>query len=325
MAANALRRVELIDGPTPLQRVPQLSNRIGVDIWLKRDDLTGTGLGGNKIRALEFLIGDALARDADCLITGGGPQSNWAMLAALVARRYGLDPYLVYYGLPRRPSGNHALAELAGADIRFTGNFERASVDSALEVLTAQLRAEGRRPYNLPRGGATALGAVGYAKANSELADQFRERDLTPQFVWLATGSCGTQAGLLAGARCLAATYGVVGVTVSRPAAECAHRVAVLTDEVTQLGFPASHGKDLDDVVIIDGYIGPGYGRASEAGEQATRIVAQTTGVFLDPVFGAKAMAALIDAARRGSIDGPVVFLVTGGAPTLFDTSEGQI
>lgn len=322
--ATDLARVELIHGPTPFRPAPRLSEAIGVEVWLKRDDLTGVGLGGNKIRALEFLIADALALEADCLVTGAGPQSNWAMLAALVARCHGLEPYLSYYGQPCLPTGNHALAELAGADIRFTGDCDRTSVDSSIALLTAELKAQGRRPYTLPRGGATALGAAGYARASGELAEQSAQLGVRVQSLWLATGSCGTQAGLVAGARWQNAPYRVTGVTVSRPAAECAERVAHLAAEVAGLGFPAADGTGADDVVIIDGYADPGYGKPSAAGEAAARLVARTEGVFLDPTFGAKAMAALIDAARRGAVKGPVAFLVTGGAPTILDIAGGH-
>jgi D-cysteine desulfhydrase len=321
----SLPRVPLAATPTPLQPALRLGEALGVELWLKRDDLTGLGLGGNKVRALEYLLADALAQDCDCLVTGAGPQSNWAMLAALAARRCGLDPYLVCYGSPVAPSGNLLLDELTGADVRFTGDPVRASVDDAIEALAADLRRSGRRPCVLPRGGATVLGATGYVRASLELADQLMATGLAPSRLWLATGSCGTQAGLLAGARWLRAPYRVVGVTVSRPVEECVARVTTLACGVGELlGLPGAD-PPTDDVVVIGGYLGPGYGAPSPAGEQAARLVARTEGVFLDPVFGAKAMAGLADAALAGQLDGPVVFLVTGGAPTLFSGAKGSM
>lgn len=318
--------------PTPLQPAPRLSAEAGVEVWLKREDLTGMGLGGNKVRALECLLRDALDRGADCLVTGAGPQSNWAMLAALGARRCGLDAHLVFYGDPVPPAGNLLLACVAGADIRFTGRADRASVDPVIEELSARLAAAGRRPYTVPRGGATAVGALGYARVDGELAAQMRDRGIQPATVWLATGSCVTQAGLVAGARRRAAHHDVIGVTVSRPASECVRRVACLATGALRLLAEESSGDEDgdvsigdDEVLVVDGYLGPGYGLHSNAGRRAARLVARTEGVFLDPVFGAKAMAALLDHARDGDLRGPVVFLVTGGAPTLFLGSEASL
>jgi D-cysteine desulfhydrase len=318
----ALPRVPLVAAPTPLQPAPRLSAELGIEVWFKRDDLTGLGLGGNKVRGLEYLLGDALASECDCLVTGAGSQSNWAMLAALAARRCGLAPYLVFYGSPTRPTGNLLLSELLGADIRFTGELERASVDAGIDKLAAELLASGRRPYPVPRGGATPLGAAGYVRASLELADQLLAADLAPSQLWLATGSCGTQAGLVAGSRWLHSPYDVVGVTVSRPVDECVSRVTSLADGVIEL---LDLSPDDDGVTVLGGYLGPGYGQASSVGDAAARLVARTEGIFLDPVFGAKAMAALVDAARTGSIAGPVVFLVSGGAPTLFAAPKGSL
>jgi D-cysteine desulfhydrase len=311
-------RLPLAVTPTPLQPAPRLSEAIGVEVWLKRDDLTGLGLGGNKVRGLEYLLADALARDADCLVTGAGPQSNWAMLAALGARRCGLDAFLAFYGQPVPPAGNLLLGELIGAEVTFTGDPERSSVDAAIETVAQRLRSVGRRPYVLPRGGATVLGAAGYARASLELAEQLVAANLAPAQLWLPTGSCGTQAGLVAGARWLGLPYEVVGVTVSRSPAECREivgRLAAGLGEMLSPGFPAPEEAD---ITVLDGYLGPGYGRPSAEGDAATALVARTEGIFLDPVFGAKAMAALLDGARSGRLSAPSVFLVTGGAPTLF-------
>jgi D-cysteine desulfhydrase len=319
----SLPRIPLVAAPTPLQPAPRLSAEIGVEVWFKRDDLTGLGLGGNKVRGLEYLLGDALDQGCDCLVTGAGSQSNWAMLAALAARRCGLSPYLVFYGSRTRPTGNLLLSELLGADVRFTGELERASVDAGIDKLGAELSAAGRRPYLVPRGGATPLGAAGYVRASMELAEQSMATGLAPSQLWLATGSCGTQAGLVAGSRWLHSPYDVVGVSVSRPVDECATRVESLARGASSLlGFSPD-----DDccVTVLGGYLGQGYGRGSLAGDAAAQLVARTEGVFLDPVFGAKAMAALVDAARAGSVDGPVVFLVSGGAPTLFAGPKGSL
>lgn len=314
-ALAELPREPLATLPTPLLHAPRLSEAAGAEIWLKRDDLTGLGLGGNKVRGLEFLLADALAQGCDTLVTGGGPGSNWAMLAALAARTRGLDSVLVCYGDPVPHTANLLLAETAGAEIRFTGDPERESVDAGIAAVADELLAAGRTPYVLGRGGATAVGALGYLAACAELAEQLAAADLAATGgIWLATGSCGTQAGLEAGAA-WQRIGPVTGVTVSRPVDECVERIGLISREAAELaGVPPPAGRP----VVLDGYIGPGYGRRSAAGDAAAALVARTEGVFLDPVFAAKAMAALLDGARAGTVGAPVVFLVSGGAPTLF-------
>jgi D-cysteine desulfhydrase len=309
-------RVDLVLAPTPLHPAPRLSRALGVPVLFKRDDLAGVGLGGNKLRGLEFLIADALARGCDSLVTGAGPQSNWTMLAALACLRHGLEPHVVCYGSgDSEPQGNMRLHRWLGVDVRFTGAAERSSVDAGIEAVTAELRAAGRRPYPVPRGGAAPLGALGYVRASVELAAQLAGLDEPPARLWVATGSCGTQAGLVAGAALTAAAYQIVGVTVSRPVAECTSRVRELAAAAATL---AGIGADLLRPDVRGGWIGPGYGVPSAAGQAAARLAAETEGVFLDPVFGAKAMAAMITACRAGRVRGPQVFLVSGGAPTLF-------
>jgi D-cysteine desulfhydrase len=317
--------VDLVLAPTPLHLAPRLSRELGVPVLFKRDDLAGAGLGGNKLRGLEFLIADALAQGCDSLVTGAGPQSNWTMLAALACLRYGIEPHVVCYGTGAvhqagpsgagQAQGNMRLHRWLGVDVRFTGQAERSSVDAGIEAVSAELRAAGRRPYPVPRGGATPLGALGYVRGSAELAAQLAGLDEPPAGLWLATGSCGTQAGLVAGATLTAAGYQVVGVTVSRPAGEAAVRVRELAAAAAAL---AGTGAELPAPDVRDGWIGPGYGVPSAAGQAAAWLVATTEGVFLDPVFGAKAMAALIAGCRAGRVHGPQVFLVSGGAPTLF-------
>lgn len=313
--APDLARVELVvNAPTPLCEAPRLSAELGVRILLKRDDLTGLGLGGNKLRGLEYLVADALAQDCDCLVTGAGPQSNWTLLAAIAASRHGIEPHVVCYGTCAPDIGNMRLHRALGTHIRFTDNPDRASVDAGIDAVAAALAKAGRRPYTVPRGGATPLGSLGYVHAAVEIAAQLRSLGEQPSAVWLPTGSCGTQAGLLAGAAFTGAAYDVVGVTVSRPVAECVTRVRRLATGAAALAGAPSPGEP----EVRGGYLGPGYGKPSAAGREAARLVARTEGVFLDPTFGAKAMAALVDACRAGDVTGTQLFLVTGGAPTLF-------
>ena len=316
---DAVPRVPLVLGPTPLHQAPRLSAELGVPVLFKRDDLAGVGLGGNKLRGLEYIVADVRARGCDCLVTGAGPQSNWTMLAALACLRHGIEPHVVCYGpadiTGAAAEGNLRLHRWLGTDIRFTGDPDRVSVDAGIDHVVAQLRAAGRRPYPVPRGGATPLGALGYVRASLELAAQLAEAGEQPSALWVATGSCGTQAGLVAGAAITGAPYQVTGVTVSRPEDECRDRVRELAAAAAAL---AGAGADVGEPVVLGGWAGPGYGVPSAAGRAAARLVAVTEGVFLDPTFGAKTMAALIAACRSGEVTGTQLFLVSGGAPTLF-------
>ena len=319
-------RVDLVVGPTPLHPAPRLSRELGVPLLFKRDDLTGLGLGGNKLRGLEYILADALGQGCDCLVTGAGPQSNWTMLAALSCLRCQIEPHVVCYGTEeategKTSEGNMRLHRWLGVDVRFTGSPDRSSVDAGIEAAGAELRAAGRHPYLVPRGGATPLGALGYVRASTELAAQLAALGEQPAGLWLASGSCGTQAGLQAGAALTGAPYRVRGVTVSRPVPECLDRVRALAADAAALAAgegAVGEGTAIGEPEVLGGWIGPGYGVPSAEGQAAARLVAQAEGVFLDPVFGAKAMAALIAECRAERVRGPQIFLVSGGAPTLF-------
>lgn len=311
-----LPRTPLATLPTPLVPAPRLSDAVGVEVWIKRDDLTGLLLGGNKARKLEFLCGEAQAQGADTLVTGGGGGSNHVQLTAAAAARLGLGCVVVCYGSAPSPEPlGLRLARRLGAEVVFTGSPERTSVDGRLDEVSAKLTADGRRPYVIPRGGASATGAVGYALAAAELAEQLTAVGLGAATLLLSTGSCGTQAGLVAGAGLgHADVLEVVGVPVSRPPQECTDRIARLAT-----GCAERLGSDrvftADDVRLIGGYLGPGYGDASPEGDEAAELALRTEGLVLDPVFTAKAMAALIAQTRAGRLAGPVVFLHTGGIP----------
>jgi D-cysteine desulfhydrase len=329
----SLPRIPLATLPTPLLPAPRLSQALGVEVWVKRDDLTGLLLGGNKVRKLEFLCGEAQLQGADTLVTGGGTGSNHVQLTAAAAARLGLGCVVVCYGSAPAPEPlGLRLTRRLGAEVVFTGSPERASVDARLDEVAAKLTADGRRPYVIPRGGANATGAVGYALAARELAAQLGTAGMSAATVLLATGSCGTQAGLVAGAALGSAFWAridpesgpdscrgggsltVEGVPVSRPPEECTDRIARIAS-----GCAERLGSDrvftADDVHLVGGYLGPGYGKASPEGEEGADLALRTEGLVLDPVFTAKAMAALISGARTGRFREPVVFLHTGGTP----------
>jgi D-cysteine desulfhydrase len=315
-----LPRCRLAMMPTPLLRAPRLSKAVGAEVWIKRDDLTGLLLGGNKARKLEYLCGEAQARGADTLVTGGGAGSNHVQLTAAAAARLGWDCVAVCYGAAPDPEPpGLRLTRRLGTEVLFTGSPDRASVDARLDEVAAKLSAEGRAPYVIPRGGASPIGAVGYAIAAFELSHQLAFMEVDAATVLLATGSCGTQAGLVAGAGGAphplpGAALRIVGVPVSRPPEECRDRVANLAS-----GCAERLGSDRifteEDVELLGGYLGPGYGKISPAGDDAAVLALRTEGLLLDPVFTAKAMAALIAETRAGRLEGPIVFLHTGGTP----------
>lgn len=316
-----LPRVRLAALPTPLQDAPRLARAIGVDrLLVKRDDLTGFAGGGNKVRKLEFLLGDALAIGADTLIATGGPQSNAVRTAMVAARVAGLEPIAVLYGVaPPRREGNLLLDELAGARLVFTGDPDRTATEAAAAELAAELRAAGRRPYVLPRGAATPVGDAGYVEAAAELAAQLDELGVRPAAIVVANGSGGTQAGLLAGAAWLGAAFRVTGILVSRPRREAVPRLLELARATAALLHLAT-AIEPGDVHVEEGLPGAVFGVLSAAGEAALRLALTTEGLVLDPVYTAPALAGLMRLVERGTFDpaAPLVFVHTGGEPALY-------
>jgi D-cysteine desulfhydrase family pyridoxal phosphate-dependent enzyme len=321
MKLISLPRLCLATLPTPLHPAERLSEALGgPEIWFKRDDLTGFGLGGNKIRKLEFLAADALAQGADTLVTGAGPQSNHVRMTMAVAARLGLKGVAVFHSSrPPETQGNLLLDELLDAELVFTDNPDRAQLDGRIVAEAERLKAAGRRPYVIGRGGASPLGSAGYVAASLEMMAQLAELKLPIDYLFCATGSCGTQTGLLVGAKWLQPGYRVCGVTVSRPQEECLTRLEKLGREtIALLGLDLALRRE--EITVYEDYIGAGYGIPTPACIEAIRLVAQTEGIFLDPVYSGKAMAGLIDLIRRGQINHRhrVLFLHTGGAPSLF-------
>ena len=326
-AVAALPRVELGAKPSLLQRAPRLSQHLGVELWLKRDDLLGPAFGGNKVRKLELLLADALEQRADCVITCGAAQSNHARLTAACARLVGLEPYLVLRSLDPPPKqGNLFLDELLGAHVQIEP--QRRSVDlyPAAEALADRLRAAGRRPYFIPVGGSVPIGDVADAAALVELDEQARHAGLEPTTIFHASSSGGTQAGLSLGAAVLAVegrAWHVLGVDVDGdPDGIREHVTALARDTVALLanrtGYTAPD--PTPHVHVLPGYAGAGYGIVSDAGREAIRLLAQTEAIFADPIYSGKALSALIAETRTGRIPAgtQVLFWHTGGAPTLF-------
>jgi D-cysteine desulfhydrase family pyridoxal phosphate-dependent enzyme len=323
---SAIPRISLACLPTPLLEAPGLAAAMGGPrLWIKRDDMTGLGCGGNKIRGLEFLLADALAQGADTLVTGAAPQSNSVRATTAVAARAGLSMVAVYSGSPpERIEGNYRLTRLAGAEVRFTNDPDRASVDGAIEAIAEELRAAGRKPYAIPRGGASVLGTLGYVLAAQELAEQCATQRIVPDAIVLATGSCGTHAGLVTGIHALQLPWRVEGFTVSRPVEEAQRRVLKLAQEaLDRLGLDAVIHEE--DVIVHGGFIGAGYGIPTAEGAEAIRMAARSEGIFLDPTYTGKALAGYRAYCRSGHFrpDESVIFLHTGGEPALF-VGEGE-
>jgi 1-aminocyclopropane-1-carboxylate deaminase/D-cysteine desulfhydrase-like pyridoxal-dependent ACC family enzyme len=326
--AGMAARVRLAVLPTPLVLAPRLAEVVGAGrLYVKRDDLTGFAFAGNKARPLEFLLAAALGAGADTLVTGGAAGSNFCAAAAAAAARAGLGCELVIAGHPGPPGAALALARSWGAAIRWTGVPERDSVDAALPATAAELAAAGRRPYLMPRGGASGLGAVGYALAAFEVREQLTAHGIDSARVVVAAGSGGTLAGLVAGNVLAGRPLTLVGAAVSRPADETAGRVLGLARECLRVlagsGLPGTaSGAEAgpDDVVVVDAR-GPGHGRASPAGIAAAEQAMRTEGLMVDQVYTAKALALV----SRYAAGETVVFWHTGGQLDVADMAmEGS-
>jgi D-cysteine desulfhydrase family pyridoxal phosphate-dependent enzyme len=299
--------------PTPLHPLERLSAHLGGPrLWIKRDDLTGFALGGNKVRKLELFLGEARATGADVLLTAGGHQSNHARITAAAAARAGLDCVLVLSGgEPAAWRGNLALDRLFGAAVRFvaTGPERRP----ALEAAAAELRAAGRRPLLIPIGGSTSLGALGYVEAAREAAGQLAAHGLRPAAIVHGSSSGGTQAGLVVGARLAGLAARVVGVSADETRADLTAMVAAIAGPLAaRLSVPAPPAGAIE---VLDDQVGAGYGIPTDASVEATRLFARLEGIPLDPTYGAKAAAGLVDLCRRGAFrrDETVLFWHTGG------------
>lgn len=323
-----LPRVSLCVLPTPLHRARRLEAALGPAaprIWLKRDDLTGLALGGNKARKLEFLVADALASGATVLVSEGAVQSNHARMTAAAANAAGLGCVLVLDAANGDAvAGNLLLDRLLGAEVRIVPLPEdRPATMSAVD---AELRARGEVPYLVPTGGSVPMGALGYVTAAMELADQLAAMGERPVALYHATGSLGTQAGLVVGARAADASFAVHGIAVSHPADAKRERGADLANATAELaGIDARFTPD--DMLVDGGFVGEAYGKRTPGCLEAIRLLAATEGVLLDPVYSGKAMAGLIAHVRDGrfSPEESVVFLHTGGAPALFAHGEALL
>ena len=321
MHIESLPRFPLAQLPTPLEELKTLSRQLaGPEILIKRDDQTGLALGGNKTRKLEFLVGDALAKGADTLVTLGAAQSNHCRQTAAAAAKAGLRCELILNGnKPDVANGNLLLNEILGANLHWIERPQRAA---KLRELDAQLRAQGRKPYLIPVGGSNGVGATGYVVAMQELSAQLRTSGRRADHILFGTSSGGTQAGIVLGARIAGITSRLLGLSIDKNDPEHfeyeAEVAQIANDCAANTGSPVR--VTADDVKVVYGYKGEGYGVVGDLERDAIRLLARSEGIVLDPVYAGRAFGALVDLIRKGIFkkDETVLFWHTGGTPALF-------
>lgn len=313
-------RIRLAHLPTPLEPMPRLSEALGgPEIWIKRDDCTGLSTGGNKTRKLEYLMAEAQAQGADMVITQGATQSNHARQTAAAAARCGMDCHILLedrtgYNHPNyRHNGNVLLDYLHGATMEHRA--PGPDMNAEIEAVAERFRAEGRNVYTIPGGGSNATGALGYVNCAFEMLAQFNDLGLAVDHIVHATGSAGTQAGLITGLKAMNAGIPLLGIGVRAPKPkqeENVYNLALKTAE--KLGCPGVVARE--DVVANTDYVGEGYGIPAPSTIEAIEMFARTDAILLDPVYSAKGAAGLIDLIRKGHFTKgqKVVFLHTGGA-----------
>lgn len=319
------QRLPLARLPTPIQALNRLGQEYGIHLYIKRDDQTGILTSGNKVRKLEFLARDALDRRCDTLVTCGALQSNHARTTAAVAAKLGLQCLLVLRGNPPEVfEGNLLLDRLLGADIFYVTPEEYEKIDEIFTSIDQRLRKSGRRPYLIPEGGSNALGAFGYVAATEELYHQIKAQGLKMDSIVCAVGSGGTYAGLLLGKRLLNHGFEIVGINVGDTAEYFQDRIFGIIQEAIKTYRLAVEVKK-EEIQIIDGYTGLGYGRSQTQELELIRAVAQKEGVALDPVYTGKAMYGLLDQIGKNPnrFGENVLFLHTGGVFSLFASSKG--
>lgn len=334
MQLGSIPRLHLGEFPTPLQELKNLARELGGPrIFVKRDDQTGLGLGGNKLRKLEYALAEAVSQQATAVITVGGPQSNHVRLTTAACNKLGLKTVLVIRGkLPEKPSGNLLIDHILGpSEIHYVGTdgfppkeeLDRVADEKAEEIV-ARLRSEGEVPYFIPNGCHAIHGAMGYAGCVLEVVSQFRDMQLAPTAVFTAVGTSSTYTGLILGAHLFAQDQlDIIGISVANASDVVSERVARQLDEAAEV-FELESMIRRESIVILDQYIGKGYGVPTAAMKEAVLMTARSEGVLLDPVYTGKAMSGLIDRVRVGDHgkNDIVVLLHTGGIPALFADTQ---
>ena len=321
MLLDKFPRLPLAFTPTPLQKTERLAKKIGIkSLYIKRDDQTGLALGGNKVRKLEFLLADAQKNNADIILTVGGPQSNHCRMTAAAARACGFECALIFGGSEiQEVQGNMVLDKLLKAKWYFAGEQDR---DIKMQEIADMYSKQGKKPYVIPLGGSNALGAMGYVNAGLELAQQCKEQNIDPDYIFCASGSGGTQAGLILGCHLGGLNSKVIGISVSGSADELTEIINMLLVEMgASLNIDVSC---LHPVTVYDEFVGEGYGRPTELSQKALEYMASEEAIIIDPVYTAKGFAGLMGKLEQNKIakDSTVVFVHTGGMPALFADTD---
>jgi len=320
LSQHLSEHVSLCTLPTPLHKLEELSRRMNRDIWIKRDDLTGFAMGGNKARKAEFLMADALQKGSDVILTAGAMQSNHARTIAAAARKVSKECHLFLEGeKPDPPTANVLLDILADAHIHpVHAKGERLS---AMDAFAEELRKQGRNPYVIPVGGSNEVGSQGYVSGFEELEKQLRSLPPKPTVLVFCSSSGGTHAGNLVGKAMTDSKVELLGIrNDDDPRFE--ESICNIANALSKkIGIRRVFQRN--EVHLNSDYVGEGYGVPSKEGKSAMKEIWQCEGVLLDPVYTAKAMAGLIDLARRGEwVDERVIFLHTGGIPSVFGFSS---
>jgi D-cysteine desulfhydrase family pyridoxal phosphate-dependent enzyme len=326
-------RCRLAHLPTPLEPMERLSSQLeNVAMFVKRDDCTGLAFGGNKIRQLEYYLGQALEEEADTALITGAVQSNFVRATAAAARRCGMECHIqLEERVPdvdalHRSSGNVLLNQILGATLHsYPVGEDEAGADANLAAIADQLRQRGANPYIIPLGADhDPLGALGYIDAAAELLTQLDAQALKIDHLIVTSGSGSTHAGLLWGLRAMGSPINVIGVCPRRDAQSQAVRIAGHIEKLSRM-LKINPGVNSDDICLTDVSLAPGYGQLNDATVEALKLTAQCEGLFLDPVYTAKAMAALLHLARQHEVSGNVLFWHTGGQPALFGYGDAVL
>jgi D-cysteine desulfhydrase len=303
--------------PTPCHRLNSLSETYGNEVYCKRDDMTGFGLGGNKTRKLEFLVGEAMKQGCNTLVTSGGIQSNFCRLTSAAGSMAGMEVYLVLGGRrPTEPSGNVLLDEILGANIHYVDSPDWEAWEAESEKVALELEKRGRKVFRMPIGGSVPLGVAGYAAVFAEIMEDQRRLNVVFDHIIHASASGGTQAGLVVGKEMTGWSGSITGISVAMDREKLTKKVHELSQETANL---LGGQVRPESVRVDDGFIGKAYAVPTPAGEKAIERFARREGIFLDHVYTGKAAGALLDWLDKGKLSGEkILFLHTGGQAELF-------